>query len=406
MYSNRKLSKKSRSRKINCLTNHKLKKLYRKAEFDREHDEVKEIETRIRSFVHEISEYIGCKDPLFKNFVIPSGSYYENLKVEGPDEFDFMMCLKALSKPGVCVSKDIPSRDVSDPGYVDVKIIDKASRRRWKDYIYRRKILQADLLLERFQNLIKEAVSRRKRLSQDKIAELVEIELRKIPVTVKVIWNGTKYSNYEISMDLTLCIEMSGWPAASNICQRVDINEHPRYDLFQEAVRAGHHLVASTIGESGKHGPCWRLSFSIPEGIVLNGIFKNAQSASNAALKALKVLRKKLENYLCLFEDDSELDLNTLSISYNRITWAFHSYVLKTMFLYEWTQFPYDSDWTMDKLGIRMKGILQRIRDSVVRKDIRSFWIPDYKLFNFQARKDTQTAFCVNNLSSLLEQFS
>ncbi|XP_068759350.1 cyclic GMP-AMP synthase-like receptor [Montipora capricornis] len=388
---------------MNYLTNDDLRNLYIQAEFDREHDEVKEIETRIQSFVHEISEYIGRKDPLFKNFVIPSGSYYENLKVEGPDEFDFMMCLEALSRPGVCVSKDIPFRNVLDPGYVDVRIIDEASRRQWKDYISKRENLKADVL-KRFQNLIEEAVSNRTRLSQDKIVEHVEVELRKIPVTIKVIWNGTEYPNYEISLDLTLCIKMSGWPAASDICQRVD-NGHPGYDLFQEAVRAGHHLVASTIGESGKRRPCWRLSFSIPEGIVLNGIFRNAESASNAALKALKVLRKKHENSLCLFEDDSEFDPNTMSISYQRITWAFHSYVLKTMFLHEWTEFPDDSDWTMDKLGIRMKGILQRIRDSVVRKDIRSFWIPDYKLFNFRARKETQTADCVNNLSTLLQQF-
>ena len=395
---------------MNYLTNDDLKNLYKQAEFDREHDEVKEIATRIQSFVHEISEYIGRKDPLFKNFVIPSGSYYEDLKVEGPDEFDFMMCLEALSKPGVCVSKDIPFRDVLDPGYVDVQIIDKASRRRWKDYISKRENLKANVLLTRFQKLIEKAVRKRKRLSQDKIAERVEIELRKIPVTIKVIWNGTKYDNYEISLDLTLCIKMAGWPAASNICQRVD-NRHPGYDFFQKAVRAGHHLVASTIGESGKYQPCWRLSFSIPEGIVLNCIFKNAESASKAALKALKVLCKKHEDRMCLFVDDPDPDPDpdvnplTLSMSYQRIAWAFHSYVLKTMFLHEWTKFPDDSDWTMDKLGIRMKGILQRIRDGVVHKDIRSFWVPEYKLFNFRARKDTQTANCVNNLSSLLEKF-
>ena len=85
-----------------------LEKLNNEAEFDREHEEVKEIEGRILSLVREISEYIGRQDPLFKNFVIPSGSYFEDLKVEGPDEFNFMFCLEDLSKPGVCVVKDIP----------------------------------------------------------------------------------------------------------------------------------------------------------------------------------------------------------------------------------------------------------------------------------------------------------
>ena len=55
---------------------------------------MKEIEERITSLVHEISEYIGRKDLLFKNFVIPSGSYFEDLKIEGPDELDFMICLE------------------------------------------------------------------------------------------------------------------------------------------------------------------------------------------------------------------------------------------------------------------------------------------------------------------------
>lgn len=54
-----------------------LEKLNNEAEFDREHEEVKEIEERIISLVDEISEYIGRKDPLFKNFVIPSGSSFE-----------------------------------------------------------------------------------------------------------------------------------------------------------------------------------------------------------------------------------------------------------------------------------------------------------------------------------------
>ena len=84
-----------------------LQRLYKKAEFDREHKEVKKIEKRIRSLVDEISVYIGRKDPLFKNFVIPSGSFYEDLKVEGPDEFDFMICLEQLSSPGVCLLRRI-----------------------------------------------------------------------------------------------------------------------------------------------------------------------------------------------------------------------------------------------------------------------------------------------------------
>ena len=131
------------------------------------------------------------------------------------------------------------------------------------------------MLLRRLKELIEKALRRRKGRSREKIAEEVQVELRKIPVTFKVCWKGRKYSNYEIAVDLTLCIKLSGeWPAVSDIRRRLN-RGHPGYEAFRKAVRAGYHLVASTIGESGKHRACWRFSFSVAEGIVLKSIFKN-----------------------------------------------------------------------------------------------------------------------------------
>ena len=375
-----------------------FQRLYKKAEFDREHKEVKKIEKRIRSLVDDISVYTGRKDPLFKNFVIPSGSFYEDFKVEGPDEFDFMICLEELSCPSVSVTKDIPMRPVPDPGYVDVQIANEVYRNRWQSYISKRGNLKPGVLLRRFKELIEEAIAKRKRPSGGEMAVLVDIQLRKIPITIIVKWYGKKYSNFEIAVDLTLCIKMSGWPNASDILTRVK-REHPGYEVFREAVAGGYHLVASTIGESGKPRPCWRLSFSIPEGIVLKHICKNPSLIHKMTLKVLKVLRKENEHFLFLVEQPVD-DAGSFNI-----TWVFHSYVLKTMFLHEWTEFPEDSYWTKDKLGKRIKGILERIQSSVARKDIRSFWVPDYKLFNFRARKATNTENCVDNLAILLGRF-
>ena len=394
----------SKRSKMKRFKDEELHKLYKEAEFDREHKEVKKIEKRIRSFVHEIADYIGRQDPLFKNFVIPSGSFYEDLKVEGPDEFDFMVCLEELSQPDVCVTKDIPLRPVPDPGYVHVQVDNEVCRRRWQreGYINKRGNLKPSVLLKRFQNLIEEAVNKRERGSRDKIAEHVVVELRKIPVTIKLTWNGTKYPNYEICIDLTLCIKMSGWPAASDIRKRVK-RGHPGYEVFRKAMREGYHLVASTIGESGKPRPCWRLSFSVAEGTVLKNICGDPNLMHKVVIKVLKVLRKKHENDLCLFERDTDPDVFLFRQSY-RVTWAFHSYVLKTMFLHEWTEFPEDSYWTKNQLRKRIEGILQRIRTSVIGRDIRSFWVPEYKLFNFRARNATDTGHCVEKLSDLLEK--
>ena len=374
-----------------------LQRLYKKAEFNREHKEVKKIEKRIRSLVDEISVYIGRKDPLFKNFVIPSGSFYEDLKVEGPDEFDFMICLEQLSSPGVCVTKDIPMRPVPDPGYVDVQLSNEDYRNRWQRHISRRGNLKPDVLLRRFKQLVEKAIANQERSSRDELDEYVNIQLRKIPITIKVRWHGKKYSNYEVAVDLTLCIKMSGWPDASDIKKRVS-RGHPGYEAFREAVAEGYHLVASTIGESGKPRPCWRLSFSIPERVILKHICKNPKLIHKVTLKVLKVLRKENEDFLCLFESPGD------ELASFHITWVFHSYVLKTMLLREWTDFPEDSYWTKNQLGKRVKSILERIRSSVVRKDIQSFWVPGYKLFNFRARKPTNTKHCVDNLGILLDK--
>ena len=89
------------------IRNRLLRNLYKEAQFDREDEEVKEIEEVVKNLVHEIAETIAEKDPLFKNTVIPSGSFYEDLKVEGPNEFDFMICLEELSEPDVCEVKEI-----------------------------------------------------------------------------------------------------------------------------------------------------------------------------------------------------------------------------------------------------------------------------------------------------------
>lgn len=59
--------------------NARLRNLFEEAEFDREHEEVKEIEETVRKLVEEIAESIAEKEPLFKNSILPSGSFYEDL---------------------------------------------------------------------------------------------------------------------------------------------------------------------------------------------------------------------------------------------------------------------------------------------------------------------------------------
>lgn len=86
--------------------------------------------------------------------------------------------------------------------------------------------------------------------------------------------------------------------------------------------------------------------------------------------------------------------------------WAFQSYTLKTMFLQEWCEFPEDSFWDRDQLHSRVRGILTTIHRNLKNRDIRSFWVPDHKLFNFLARKQTATESCEKFLALLIEELT
>ena len=170
-------------------------------------------------------------------------------------------------------------------------------------------------------------------------------ELRKIPVTLKFVRNGTKYRHYEISIDLVLCIKVGGWPKDSDSQTRFN-RSHPGFEVINEVTEMGYHLIASCIGESGAPRPCWRLSFSEAEGVLLKHVCRNSTLLHKATVKILKEVRKNNESTLVLEEEDDDALDSILSggsgISY-LISWGFHSSVIKTMFLHERLERPEDS---------------------------------------------------------------
>lgn len=105
---------------MNFWKDEELESFCREVDFDKDYVEVKEMVLRIWDFVYEIVKFIGVEDFFFENFVIFSGSFYEDFKVEGLDEFDFMICLEDLFEFGVCEEKEIFLRLVCDFGYIDV----------------------------------------------------------------------------------------------------------------------------------------------------------------------------------------------------------------------------------------------------------------------------------------------
>lgn len=213
--------------------------------------------------------------------------------------------------------------------------------------------LKPKTMLKKFQALANDLLVEKREHFHEKLLTNFETDLRKIAVTLKLIWNGAKYQNDEILVDLVLCIRIAGWPNDSDVKERYN-RSHPSYEMIREAAQEGYHLIASCIGELGKNSPCWRFSFSRAEGILLRHLGEMSTLEHKAAVKFLKVLRMKKESELSLYEDFSDLAnfsdpdvalhyfIDKPESSY-LITCAFHSYILKTMFYHEWFEYPEDS---------------------------------------------------------------
>ena len=58
------------------------------------------------------------------------------------------------------------------------------------------------------------------------------------------------------------------------------------------------------------------------------------------------------------------------------------SYVLKTLVLFEWKQYPEDEMWTGSNLSQRLLSILRRLVDCLRERNLRSFFYTDYNLLH------------------------
>ena len=152
------------------------------------------------------------------------------------------------------------------------------------------------------------------------------------------------------TLDLVACIGMNGWSEDFNVKDRCN-RSHPGYERIRKATQGGYHLIAYCVGEAGKPRPCWWLSFSRAEGILLGQLCKNSSLVHKAEVMILKVVRKKT-NLRNVYERVPEFTDSKVVLDYIGVPESSYL-VLKTMFLHEWFEHPEEkSYWTVDKLAL------------------------------------------------------
>ena len=136
----------------------------------------------------------------------------------------------------------------------------------------------------------------------------------------------------------------------------------PNQKLVRKICKDGCHLVAkgpkrSTVPESEKQF-FWRYSFSEAEKtLFLNGGQGDASSCRKRVLRILKAWNK-------------ELHLHPLT-----------SYHLKTMLFYECEANPHHTHWSVDHLGERFMGLLQRLENCLTERNCPHYFMRKWNLF-------------------------
>lgn len=88
-----------------------------------------DIAQQAESYVKKILLMVEQQDPRFKSTFLRSGSFYDEVKIGFPDEFDFMAKLELLSKPDIL--EVLPTK----LGFVQLVMKDSESIELWKDFL-------------------------------------------------------------------------------------------------------------------------------------------------------------------------------------------------------------------------------------------------------------------------------
>ncbi|KAI2657842.1 cyclic GMP-AMP synthase [Labeo rohita] len=301
-----------------------------------------------------------------------SGSYYENLKICEPDEFDVM-----LTFPVERV--DIQKFDEAGAFYT-VALKRHSNRHPLDRFLNEDKTIKASKMLSEFREAVKEAV--------EKLPYKIEM-LRKKPrcpaVTLEV---KTEENGKTISVDFVLGLKVhTAWPGFTtdgfkieNWLGRKEKNNMKRqpFYLVPKYEGKGNAEHDGVVAEDA-----WRISFSHVEKEILkrHGQSKTCCEYGNGqkccrkeCLKLLKYLLHKLK------EDNSK----SSKIS------SFCSYHAKTTLLHACADRGADSEWAYSQLADCFQQLLEDFVKYLRNRQLSNFFIPSHNLLHHVSRSNCE----------------
>ncbi|XP_059557163.1 cyclic GMP-AMP synthase isoform X3 [Myotis daubentonii] len=286
--------------------------------------------------------------------LLGTGSYYEQVKVSAPNEFDVMF---KLDVPRIQLEEYCNS---GAHYFVEFKRNPQGSP---LNQFLEGERLSASKMLSKFRELIKKEI---KNIKDTDI--IVEKKKRGCPAVTLLIKTPK-----EISVDIILALKVqSSWPLSTR--EGMPIENWLGRKVKKSLRLQPFYLVPKPAREgNGFQEETWRLSFSHIEKDILKNHGKEKTCCESNGVKCyrkrcLQLMKYLLEKLKEKFEDQKKLG-------------KFCSYHVKTAFFHVCAQNPHDSQWR-DNLELCFDRCLEYFLHCLKSENLEHFFIPEVNLFS------------------------
>ncbi|MBN3320278.1 CGAS synthase, partial [Atractosteus spatula] len=290
---------------------------------------------------------------------LPTGSYYENVKISEPDEFDVMLTVPVQRV-------EIEQFDTTGAFY-RVAFKRNPQRNPLQRFVLSGGTISASGMLNEFRSQVKQA-------TETMPGVQLERKKRGSPAVTLAVNENRRVISVDIVLGLK--VHMQSWPSCTK--DGFNIDSWLGTKVKRDFKIAPFYLVPKYIGKGSdeKDGICakdaWRISFSHVE----KGILKNHGSAKTCCESGgLQCCRKqclKLLKHL----------LQKLKEAHPKELSKFFSYQAKTTLLHACVKRPKDSDWEKGNLSTCFDLLLQDFIQYLDLGKLPHFFIPTYNLLD------------------------
>ncbi|XP_035689970.1 cyclic GMP-AMP synthase-like [Branchiostoma floridae] len=317
----------------------------------------------VRGILEEIKKIAVTEgeSDIFRLQQLNSGSYFENLKVDTTNEFDFMFCIYG--------EKLVVQETEPDIGMVAVKLL-KSSNSSLRKYLTPDGFLSPKKLLSRFRSLVERAVDTLSRAGAESPFRGLQFELTPQKDGCPAVTLMVAKKRLQISIDLVLAlVAPPPWPKCTKEWKN-GVTLWPNSRDIRKIKKNELHLVAKAAppGKDPGGNKLWRLSFSQAEKDIFSGKIINPTDASHHAktcrkdcLRCLKYIKLQLTGGVARDVD-------------------FASYHLKTVLLHAIVKQP--NGWENDNLVTCIVYVIDELVQCIIKRHLPHFFIPGYNLFD------------------------